>query len=71
MSTEVIRKRRAGTINPELLYTADGLMQFGRMKRKAIVDMRQAGVKPHVVGGQLYYDGAAVKRWILSQKQRG
>jgi hypothetical protein len=74
MSANVVPKAtagRRGVIDPNLLYTTEGLMIEGRMKRKGITEMRQkGGVKPFPVGAQHYYDGAEVAAWIKKQPRK-
>lgn len=69
--TDTITKPRAGIIDPAVLYNTQALLEECKLGRDIVTRMRQVGgVQPVKIGNQLYYDGAEVKRWILSQKRK-
>jgi hypothetical protein len=73
VSQQTLEKRKAGrgVVNPDLLYTTDALMNECNLGRRNVIAMRQeGGVEPREIGTQLYYDGAEVKAWILSQRKK-
>lgn len=67
---DTLPKTRRGVIDPSLLYSTDALLSECKFGRRTVTEMRQqGGVKPVMVGTQLYYDGAQVKAWVLSKQK--
>jgi len=62
--------RTDGFIDPQRLYTTEGLNTAVGLARESIREARNSGiVRPVKKGKQLYYIGAQVIQWLLTEEK--